>query len=281
MASVPVQFQIRSALLGCIIIAVECCFYAASSVLFFISLRVLWKRRDVQKRNLACMTALYGLTTVHLVLAFIMVIKSAGPTWDQVNLTRAYQPFISAGNDSLKGLATGIKVLFFITNLLADAVLINRCYVIWGMRKRFIIVPAFTYICMIILLFVQIALNTVSFILAFLVAVGFLTSLISVCLTAGRIWWIHKARNALGDRIGNWFKTTTAVILDSGLLYLVAIIGGLLTVITGGSVETGIFVAIMYQAVGIAPTLMILRISLGVAHDSVGQFKESDSKSDV
>ncbi|KAJ7585301.1 hypothetical protein C8J56DRAFT_950323 [Mycena floridula] len=280
MTSLPEQFQIRSALLGCIPIAVECSFYAAYSVLFFICLDALWKQRNTQKRNLACVTALYGLTTVHLVLILILAVKSVGPTWDQVDLTRGYKAFISAGSGSLNGLATGIKVLFFITNLLTDAIVINRCYVIWGMRKHIIIVPALGYICMIILFFVQIALKTFSFILAFMV-VGFLTALVSVCLTAGRIWWIHKARSALGDRTGNWFKTTTAVILDSGLLYPIAIIGGLLTLITGGSVATWIFVAIMYQAVGIAPTLMILRISLGVNHDSVGQFKESDSKYDV
>ncbi|KAJ7576526.1 hypothetical protein C8J56DRAFT_973128 [Mycena floridula] len=238
--------------------AVEHIFYGAYSVLVFTCVHVLWTRPGLQKRrqHLACVMGLYGLTTAQIVLNFIRYFPS------QVNES---------------GLETQITLIGIFSHLITNAIFIQRCYLVWGRRKDIIILPMFTYLCMITLLVLPSLKFTASWDLvvvimlmfAFLIA-SFITIVIPVLLSAGRIWLIRRAETS-----GNWYNTASAVILDSGMLYLgmLVVFGIMPFVIPMNQTEAGDTAVwtlwrITNQLVGIAPTLIILRLGLGVGHDT-------------
>jgi len=102
-------------------------------------------------------------------------------------------------------------------------------------------------------------------------ATTFFTNIIVVLLTAGRIWWIGRKSGAiLGPSTLRRVNSAIAIILESGIIYPVSIIlAGTLFITRTPFVVYGPFIAIAYQAVAIAPTLMIVRVSLGVSTDDV------------
>ncbi|KAJ7585292.1 hypothetical protein C8J56DRAFT_950300 [Mycena floridula] len=268
------QEDIHSAVLGFVPFVIECIFYGVYSVLFSLCIYVLRKRREMQHRwlHFTFIVALYSLATVHMVLMSTLAFKFDG-------ILLGYSAFIqSLGWDhsfhlpTVLALSLALKVLFLVSNLLADTILIYRCYLVWGRNRRVIILPALGYICTIVFFGVQFASDStagLAAVIAFLAAT-FVTNLITVGLTAGRIWWIaRKSRALLGLTTKRRYSTAIAVVLESGIVYPVMLFAGTMTLITGGSIGTWIFVGIIYQAVGIAPTLVIVRVSLGVTHDDV------------
>ncbi|KAJ7577645.1 hypothetical protein C8J56DRAFT_970407 [Mycena floridula] len=226
--------------------AVERIFYGAYSVLFFICVHVLWTLPGLQKQiqHLACVMGLYGLTTYQMVL----------------NLIWYNHP--------------GLTVIEIFSHLITNAIFIQRCYLIWGRRKDIIVLPVFTYSCMTTLFVVQFMASwdlTMVLILGFaFLAASFIATVIPVLLSAGRIWLIRR-----GETSGNWHNTASAVILDSGMLYLgmLVVFGIMAFVIPMNQTEaedTAVWTLwrITNQFVGIAPTLIILRLGLGAGHDT-------------
>ncbi|KAJ6557714.1 hypothetical protein B0H19DRAFT_897896, partial [Mycena capillaripes] len=90
--------------------------------------------------------------------------------------------------------------------------------------------------------------------------------------SAGRIWWISRqARNYLGRGTQKRYLNLTAILLESGLIYpanLVIIVVVYLIPQTP-TVSVLICLAVCYHIVGIAPTLIIVRVGLGVSTDDV------------
>ncbi|KAJ7577715.1 hypothetical protein C8J56DRAFT_898864 [Mycena floridula] len=244
--------------------AVEHIFYGAYSVLVFICVHVLWTRPGLQKRiqHLACVMALYGLTTAQIVLNFIWYFTS-----------RVNEPRLET---TITVIAIFSQTALLIVSLITNAIFIQRCYLIWGRDEDTIIVPVLTYLCMITLLVLSSLKFTASWHLgavimamfAFITA-SFITIVIPVLFSAGRIWLIRRAETS-----GNWYNTASAVILDSGMLYLaMLVVTGIMTFvipIRGEAVTTAIWTLwrITNQLVGIAPTLIILRLGLAVGYDT-------------
>ncbi|KAJ6594344.1 hypothetical protein B0H19DRAFT_1095082 [Mycena capillaripes] len=91
-------------------------------------------------------------------------------------------------------------------------------------------------------------------------------------LTAGRIWWIGRtARILLGKTVTSRYYTALAMILESGAIYCVSAI---VFSTIGFSLDpiystTG---AVLGQLVGIAPTIIAVRVGLG---RSVGGIESS------
>ncbi|KIK57250.1 hypothetical protein GYMLUDRAFT_247208 [Collybiopsis luxurians FD-317 M1] len=83
-------------------------------------------------------------------------------------------------------------------------------------------------------------------------------------LEAGRIWWISRNINALYGRKGSQRKyaRVVAIILESGVLYPVSILVAL--VITQRIPTSPNLFAILAEVVAIAPTLIIVRVAMGV-----------------
>ncbi|KAJ7579924.1 hypothetical protein C8J56DRAFT_759289, partial [Mycena floridula] len=105
---------------------------------------------------------------------------------------------------------------------------------------------------------------------------------------AGRIWWItEKAQVLLSEQTKKRYNTATAVILESGMIYPMLLLVVVIIVFAfGGSLGSSVFIGLIYQVVvsicppslynlsyyhlqDIAPTLIIVRVGLGVTHDNV------------
>ncbi|KAL0567520.1 hypothetical protein V5O48_014477 [Marasmius crinis-equi] len=97
-------------------------------------------------------------------------------------------------------------------------------------------------------------------------------------LTAGRIWYISReARRSAGTSVGTLdYNTIVATILESGILYAIALLISAIvpTFFTDPTVQ-GLspfdFNVIAILMMGIAPTMMIVRIAYGKSVESVEQ----------
>ncbi|KAJ7722199.1 hypothetical protein B0H16DRAFT_1473487 [Mycena metata] len=105
------------------------------------------------------------------------------------------------------------------------------------------------------------------------VAVSVFTTVVLMGLT-GRIWSLARAaRVVMGRKAVGTYYTACAMILESGALYCVGgtafIAVGLRLFVTGSLTFTG---AILAQIVGIAPTLIAVRVALGCSVEDVNSF---------
>ncbi|EEB89360.1 hypothetical protein MPER_12551 [Moniliophthora perniciosa FA553] len=167
---------------------------------------------------------------------------------------------------------TAIRSILYLTpvllNLVAETMLIHRCYLIWGSRKwvgcPLVAASALTNSIGIVgTVFFTIGINNsatqrdqdfliVGDNLQFLqVAISAALNLLITLLTAGRIWWIHCKVRSLGivSSDGNVMRSIPRIILESGLLYPTTALVGLI--------------------IGIAPTLIIVRAKLGKTVESL------------
>uniref|UniRef100_A0A0W0FBF1 Uncharacterized protein n=1 Tax=Moniliophthora roreri TaxID=221103 RepID=A0A0W0FBF1_MONRR len=166
-----------------------------------------------------------------------------------------------------------------VINLVADTMLIHRCWIIWDSRKR-IVLP------LMLLSLGTNMLGIVSYImwgigeddttvdsnvalllrantlnLGYSIANVIVNGIITL-MTAGRIWWItRQARILMGQTINDKYKRIVAIILESGVLYPIAII---VQIIIGYTVDPEASGAVpvdlgpvVWQVAGIAPTLII------------------------
>ncbi|KAJ7732471.1 hypothetical protein DFH07DRAFT_968382 [Mycena maculata] len=197
---------------------------------------------------------------------------------------------------------TVMDVLYVTNNLIADGIFIYRCYCIWNFSKRIIAVPIVLLIatgCLgyasIILCgnqgFAQFLFITWVFPLSVLFSVA--TNVLLMALTAGRIWWIALgARIIMGPEVVQRYRTVIAMILESGALF---VIPGLLYAILAkvAPYATVVIFAVLVQVMvnspenwlyalelgidaltqGIAPTIIVVRVGLGSAVDSVQSFR--------
>ncbi|KAJ7909972.1 hypothetical protein B0H13DRAFT_2489019 [Mycena leptocephala] len=107
-------------------------------------------------------------------------------------------------------------------------------------------------------------------------------------LSAGRIWWLAAgARQLMGRKVVDRYSTVSAMILESGALYCV---GGIAFVIISAyelssvsasfrciDTNTTTSGAILGQLVGIAPTIIAVRVGLGQSIESTDSFGAATS----
>ncbi|KAF9455811.1 hypothetical protein BDZ94DRAFT_1277229 [Collybia nuda] len=194
--------------------------------------------------------------------------------------------FIPRNMESLRPIADiTINFLYVLANLIADILFIYRCHIIWG-RKKFI------FYVLLLIIFVNFAFGT--FISLFirgpiggyrgLAQASLYTSLainIGVTLlSASRIWWISRRLKMLGPQVTQKYNTAMGLIIESGAIYCVAIIAYIVSTlhstrksaivfdgmtISAADISTEVFFGILVQIVGIVPTLIVVRIGLGIS----------------
>ncbi|KAJ6449894.1 hypothetical protein C8R45DRAFT_1114447 [Mycena sanguinolenta] len=172
-------------------------------------------------------------------------------------------------------------IIMVANNLVTDVLFSYRCYFVWGLRKWVLIGPGLGMIATWSGLSPRLAANRsqkIVFLTPYLTAV--VTSVLLMCLTAGRIWYIRReARSEAGGRI-LYPRRDTAItmILESGSIYCLAIIvwvvaqsiiyqfpnSGPESVYIFFGVASGVWSQIVVSAVltNIAPTLILVRIGL-------------------
>ncbi|KAJ7731502.1 hypothetical protein B0H16DRAFT_1893325 [Mycena metata] len=180
-----------------------------------------------------------------------------------------------------------LKVLWWNREESLDTIFILRCYAIWNFQLKIIIVP-------VLLTFAVTGVghtnafwplhtpNTLrsadsvvaefSFkLLKISILLSICTTVILMVLTAGRIWWIARtARTLLGPTVISKYYTACAMILESGAIYCVSAIAFATIGFTLDQWTTG---AILGQLVGIAPTIIAVRVGLGHSVSSVESFE--------
>ncbi|KAF9456130.1 hypothetical protein BDZ94DRAFT_440025 [Collybia nuda] len=177
------------------------------------------------------------------------------------------------------------NALYVFTNLVANSLFAFRCYVIWGRKKYILWLPSLlilaetgfgSYWCI-----SSMPLGESSDIgidgldtrtpLIFTLA----TNVALTGLSAGRIWWISRKLRILGPKVTRKYNTIIALIVESGLIYCIAIAAYLISIpnnigfdgfgVTTSEIVVKTFFVILTQVVGIVPTLMVVRIGLGVS----------------
>ncbi|KAJ8074383.1 hypothetical protein PM082_015283 [Marasmius tenuissimus] len=174
--------------------------------------------------------------------------------------------------------------LFILTNIVTDSILMYRCYIIWGSRKRVIVLPLFAVVPFSVVGFTGVIMYGIGnkdqavpsnldlvvrgdmLEMIYMIASASVNALLTL-LTAGRIWWITKeARTLMGRSVSKN--------LESGLLYPVFAMLHIALTETSDLVYVPVnFLPTVVQMGAIAPTLIIVRASLGESVESVHSVK--------
>ncbi|KAH9852244.1 hypothetical protein C2E23DRAFT_921780 [Lenzites betulinus] len=176
----------------------------------------------------------------------------------------------------------GADILISVSDLLGDFVLLYRCWIIWGKNYWVILVPLFTAVagfsCIMEVVHLVLTLDPNAPIAPpALVPLGLAgyalplaTNVLTTALIVARLW--HTASTAEARCRGRMAGTVraaqhaVAIIVESGLLYLAAQL--VLVVLFALSHPAQAVVAVMaVQIYGIAPTLIVIRVALGISSD--------------
>ncbi|KAI0277172.1 hypothetical protein BGY98DRAFT_981592 [Russula aff. rugulosa BPL654] len=151
-------------------------------------------------------------------------------------------------------LSVATNILLSVTNLIGELILIYRCWLLWSRNYWVIILPSLisvaSLVCNIVVAYILLSVNpnsplvSPSDLATYSLPLG--TNVIVTSLIAARIWYLspRKARNVGSAQ----FPTRTGqaaieIVVESGMLYLAAQLG-----------------------FGIAPTLILIRVSLGFSN---------------
>ncbi|KAJ7910933.1 hypothetical protein B0H13DRAFT_1876254 [Mycena leptocephala] len=274
---------------------VEMFLYGAYTVMFGFYLNVLRTRGISGNRFIAISTiALFILCTLHCIFLLLGTVFGNTET-DHIAAELGvdarfyyYIIFYRAAN----AVYVTSKASF---SVVADSIFIFRCYAIWNFRRRVVIIPAIFTVAVAGLGYANVtisigtygAANAAFTFPAFLfdisIATSVITTFILMGLSAGRIWWLaHNAQELMGRKVTSKYYTVCAMILESGALYCAggipfAVIAFYTFINPTLSTFTAAFDitptgAILGQLVGIAPTIIAVRVGLGKSIDSVDSF---------
>ncbi|KAJ4468179.1 hypothetical protein J3R30DRAFT_1682197 [Lentinula aciculospora] len=168
--------------------------------------------------------------------------------------------------DIFEHLTVASRSVYVAANFVADALLLYRCYIVWGSRRY--IIASLVIISLSMLgeeIFSPAALVVSESILYFgFISVNLFTNLMLTGLVAGRIWWLNRAtQRSLGISKSNRksINGIAATVLESGLLYPIAIIIDIVVVLQA-QVDMQ---PVLTLVVGIAPTLIMVRNQLRIS----------------
>ncbi|KAK7435909.1 hypothetical protein VKT23_015755 [Stygiomarasmius scandens] len=170
---------------------------------------------------------------------------------------------------NVMGSATSMAV-----NFLGDALLLHRCYLIWGSRFDVIAFPFLIYLAstsLAIVSAVQSALpggflghQTTSFAVPWISLTSGL-NFILMALIAGRILWTRRNNRALmAPHTAEIYTGVIAIIVESALPY--ALLGIVLAVLLGKNESAVLVFTSVWGVMGaVSPMLIILRLAMGHA----------------
>ncbi|KAJ7202388.1 hypothetical protein GGX14DRAFT_654388 [Mycena pura] len=218
-------------------------FYGIYLVLFCICLHILLHRprNTANSILLATAIALFTLSTVQAVLNLVL------GSWEILNYDDVPFEAVSLADD----------MIFVANNLIADALVIYRCYVIWN-RNIFVIIPGVAG-----LIITSVFGWDINLPLAPFFALTLATNVVVTCLTAGRIWWICRRARAHGTTDAQKRSMSAlSIIIESGMIYSAFVV--VLIAVEQYHNFDEIVVEMLRQVMGIVPTLIIVRVGLGL-----------------
>lgn len=259
----------------------ESLFYGAYCVLFLISSDVLLFRRRIREKNWPMIFAnslLFSLCTAHYALEF-----------HHFHTTLSTTGVKGYGNET--SFLFGADILVGVTDFVGDMVLLYRCWLVWEEDYRVIILPFLTAIggfasymqALHLLLILSPSAPVAPKEIIPLATAGFIlplcTNIMITGLIVGRIWF--KTREARESNvIADTARVTTraiSIVIESGMMYLsIQII--FVALFSLRHAAQGIVVPVAVQIYGIAPTLIIIRVALGVSYEQTSAGANTDSK---
>ncbi|KAF9450831.1 hypothetical protein P691DRAFT_809354 [Macrolepiota fuliginosa MF-IS2] len=220
-------------------------------------------RRSLQKPILTAIVLMFMLATADIVWGILnmhLYILHSEPDSD-------FSDLIEDDDDETE---IPIKVLqykfllYITSNIIADSLLIYRCYTLWNNSIRVIVLPCFVLLGGTACGYAFVGLSDDEYPFRFLLSIFLFSTLalnsVVTSLMAGRIWWIaRQTRSILGPRLMKRYRTAIAIFIESGLVYSVYVILDVVLHIL--LLDAG-----LVQMVGLVPTLMIVQIGVSRAH---------------
>ncbi|TBU38076.1 hypothetical protein BD309DRAFT_972652 [Dichomitus squalens] len=255
---------------------VETLFYGAYTILFAICIYILFYKKGknvpLNKPMIATTIALFTMSTIHIIL----------------DCVRGLQAFFNPSMSPLEyyaqiwdPLSIFKQALYATNNIVADGLVVYRCYIVWGHRLS-IVVPSIimliaTSVCgyLAVYNFSQVhpgdnvfASNIAEWGTA-LFSLSLATNLIVTTLIASRIWWIgRQASSTLGRRHAVKYTNAMAIIIESGAIYSASLMTLLILYCQQTNAQYIVYDALA-QIMGIVPTLIVVRVGLGVSTQDI------------
>ncbi|KAF7376741.1 Zn(2)-C6 fungal-type domain-containing protein [Mycena sanguinolenta] len=204
-----------------------------------------------------CMYIFYkGKNQIILLLAAIIMFTLSTVTII-ISLLQGASAYGTLGLN-LPQLQTAGAIVYVTNNIFADLLLIYRCYVIWN-TIWITVVPSLLVIATMILGY------SIQLKLFFILSLT--TNLLVPTLVAGRLWWIiRRIRGPSGAATRRKGRNAMVIILESGLIYSAVVSIHMVYFHYSNPTDEVIFGA-LGQIVGIVPTLIIVRVGLGVSQN--------------
>jgi len=169
------------------------------------------------------------------------------------------------------------QALYATNNIVADGLVIYRCYIVWGNKVKVIIVPLIMLLATTICAYAAVynfskitpgenvfATNIAEWGTA-LFSLSLATNILVTSLIAGRIYWIsRKTKRLLGSKHSQKYQNAVAIIVESGAIYSVSLMTLLILYCLKTNAQYIVYDALA-QIMGIVPTLIIVRVGLGVS----------------
>ncbi|GJJ15537.1 hypothetical protein Clacol_009815 [Clathrus columnatus] len=237
---------------------VETLLYGGYAVLFGICVHILAfgsrKDLDAGKKLLVTAIIMFSLSSIHVCVDLVRAIDAFIASVDKPGGASGYYAQIRIWLNVAK------QALYATNNILADGLVIYRCYIVWGYNWKVIIVPVIMLIATTVSAYIavynfsqvrsgeNVFAGSIAAWGTALFSLTLATNILVTSLIAGRIWWVSRGhRNHIGRR--HMQKYTQAV----AIMY-----------VANNSALSLIAYDALAQIVGIVPTLIIVRVGLGL-----------------
>ncbi|KAJ7913715.1 hypothetical protein B0H13DRAFT_2326103 [Mycena leptocephala] len=152
-----------------------------------------------------------------------------------------------------------------INGLVTDSFFLYRCYVIWGLQKKVLVLPVVLILSTIIIGILGL-MGFADIRIAYGLTIA--TNLVLTTLIAGRIMWIRRAASFVGldKTLRERYNRAMGMILESGAIYCVGVIA-VIAIINDPTVYNAAWGA-MGQLMNIIPTFSLVYVGLKNAGDS-------------
>ncbi|KAJ6590068.1 hypothetical protein DFH09DRAFT_1359084 [Mycena vulgaris] len=169
------------------------------------------------------------------------------------------------------------QALYATNNIVADSLVIYRCYMVWGSKFKIIVIPLIMLLATTICAYAAVynfskivpgedvfATNIAEWGTA-LFSLSLATNIIVTSLIAGRIYWLARVtRTVLGSKHSNKYQNAVVIIVESGAIYSLSLMTLLILYCSKTNAQYIVYDA-QAQIMGIVPTMIIVRVGLGVS----------------
>lgn len=237
------------------------------------------KLNDSLYRSLT--VTLFGLSTATVVAHTIDLVKGSVVRFNAIK-TRDYTPVLEfVAHDLGRTVLESIELLLPVfLNITVQYMLIHRCCLIWGSKKRLVLPLIITSVLVNVFGVIRSIMETIGVSDSAIQSNGNLFNVgnhigvfynvgsavvnsVLTLLTTGRIWWIHRqVRIQRNHTSGTFIHSVAGIILESGIMYPISSIAGLIMTYSTAAAVLDL-APLMALSAGIAATLIMLRVKLG------------------